>query len=445
MTVSIDNLPDIPSDLISEVKDFLRLDHDQDDAAISDLLASAVLPAALARNLAETGIWSDYQDRTTLRFHMATGAELAKPGTVLTLPDQQGNWRVRDWEFKGGAIELRLSRLTGASPAVDGSTDSGRSVSESDMQAGTTRAELVDLPFAIDAPLQMSESPRLYAAASGEAGWRNAQVYSADGAGGAGQWVTRIAAPATMGTVTGVLGDASPLLFDRQNEIEVTLHNSAMLLNHADQEQLLAGRNMAVIGSEILQFGSAVSLDGTRYRLSYLLRGLGGSEAKMTSHVAGESFVLVDTSLAAIDPRYYALFQPVSMAFAGRDDDVPVIASRPSAGRALSPWSPVHPQLSVDSAGGMLVQWTRRSRSGLLWLDGVEVPLAEDQELYIVSVTPDGGTVAGTSAQTSLPEWLIFQSDLEQYRDSGAASLAIEVRQIGRYGWSDPLTIDIPL
>ncbi|MEM8917678.1 MAG: hypothetical protein AAGE37_02360 [Pseudomonadota bacterium] len=43
MTVSIDMLPDIPSDLISDVKDFLRLDHDQDDAALSDLVVSAVL------------------------------------------------------------------------------------------------------------------------------------------------------------------------------------------------------------------------------------------------------------------------------------------------------------------------------------------------------------------------------------------------------------------
>ena len=43
MTVSIDVLPDIPPDLIADVKAFLRLTHDQDDAALSEMLRSGVL------------------------------------------------------------------------------------------------------------------------------------------------------------------------------------------------------------------------------------------------------------------------------------------------------------------------------------------------------------------------------------------------------------------
>ncbi|MEM8917667.1 MAG: phage tail protein [Pseudomonadota bacterium] len=402
----------------------------------------ASLSASLARSLAETAIWSDYQDRTTLQLHIATGAELAKPGTLLTLPDQQGNWRVRDWEFKGGAIELQLSRHIGGSAIAADTADGGRAVSEADLLAGETRAELVDLPFAIGSPELISDEPRLYAAAAGETGWRNAQVYSADGTG---QWVTRIAAPAIIGQVNGILNDANPLLIDRQNEIDVTLHNSAMLLSPADQDQLLAGQNMAVVGSEILQFGMAEPLGGNQYRLSHLLRGLGGSEAAMTDHADGEAFVLIDDSLAAIDARFYPLFQPVSMAFAGRDDDEPVIASLPSAGRALTPWSPVHPQWSIEASGELLVSWTRRSRSGLLWLDGVEVPLGEDEELYDVSIMADNVGIADFSAQTSSPEWLIDSAKLQQYRDFGTVNLLIEVRQTGRYAWSDPLTMEVPI
>ncbi|SIN59619.1 Putative phage tail protein [Parasphingorhabdus marina DSM 22363] len=406
----------------------------------------ASLPAVLARSLAETAIWSAYQDRTTMRIHLAVGAGLAKPGTVLTLPDGQGNWRVRDWEFKGGAIELHLSRQVIGSPVAEGSTDSGRSVSEPDLAAGITQAELVDLPFALEAPQQMSEEPRLYAAASGDAGWRNAQVYASEGAGGGtGQWVTRISAPATMGVVNGILGNANPMQIDRRNSIVVTLHNSTMALGNADDEQLLAGRNMAAIGKEILQFGSAMPLDETRYRLSRLLRGLGGSEAELAGHVDGEAFVLVDSRLAAIEPQFFPLFQPVSMAFVGRDDEDPVIASLSSAGRALRPWSPVHPRWFSDSAGGLQVGWTRRSRSGLPWLDGVEVPLGEDAERYNILITPDNEPAAAFSAETSLAEWQLSSAEVQLYRSSGAIRLTLDIRQIGRYGWSDPLTIDIPL
>ncbi|MEL6875766.1 MAG: hypothetical protein AAGM33_09845 [Pseudomonadota bacterium] len=121
-----------------------------------------------------------------------------------------------------------------------------------------------------------------------------------------------------------------------------------------------------------------------------------------------------------------------------------MIATLPSAGRALTPWSPVHPQWS-EPAGGLLVSWTRRSRSGLLWLDGVEVPLGEEEELYDISIATDNDGIADFSAETSTLEWLIDADKLLQYRDSGAANLLIEVRQTGRYGWSDPLTMEIPI
>lgn len=95
MTVSIDNLPDIPSDLISEVKDFLRLDHDQDDAAISDLLVSAVLlcenftrQLLIARTVTEIlpvrNIW---QRLSQLPVQViGTAEDLASDGTATDLP-----------------------------------------------------------------------------------------------------------------------------------------------------------------------------------------------------------------------------------------------------------------------------------------------------------------------------------------------------------------------
>lgn len=43
MSIPIDDLPDIPADLVDEIKAFLRLDHDEDDLAIAKMVASASL------------------------------------------------------------------------------------------------------------------------------------------------------------------------------------------------------------------------------------------------------------------------------------------------------------------------------------------------------------------------------------------------------------------
>ncbi|MEO9470350.1 hypothetical protein [Parasphingorhabdus sp.] len=43
MSIPIDDLPDIPADLIDEIKAFLRLDHDEDDPAIAEMAGSASL------------------------------------------------------------------------------------------------------------------------------------------------------------------------------------------------------------------------------------------------------------------------------------------------------------------------------------------------------------------------------------------------------------------
>ncbi len=74
-----------------------------------------------------------------------------------------------------------------------------------------------------------------------------------------------------------------------------------------DDEELLAGANVAAVGSsatgwEIIQFGAAELIGVRTFRLSRLLRGQSGSEPEMRQErLPGERFVLLNT--AVVQPR----------------------------------------------------------------------------------------------------------------------------------------------
>ena len=112
-----------------------------------------------------------------------------------------------------------------------------------------------------------------------------------------------------------------------------------------------------------------------------------------------------------------------------------VTASLSSPGRALLPLPPVHLKAVAGVDGGIDLDWIRQSREGWAWLDGVEVPLGEDSELYRVTITgaPSGTVIAFEVTTTQLR---IEATQLAGLRAAGDAHLHIAVSQVGRFGVS---------
>ncbi|HEY9092186.1 phage tail protein [Parasphingorhabdus sp.] len=396
----------------------------------------AVISAAQAKNIAQAKLWTLYQERSSARLHVCRSAMPVKPGALVQWDDGGDIWRVRNWEMSRGSIGLMLSKAGSVLPDAGGETDNGRPVRELDALAGTTRLSLVDLPFALGAPTEVSDSARLYAAAAGEAGWRNAQLFVTQAGGGTSDFIGQIAAPGTIGTVPFALGNSGAHIIDRQNELVVQMHNGNMTLHDADHAQLLAGENLAAIGREILQFGSAVPIGDNRYVLSRFLRGLAGTEAEMGGHGEGEDFVLLKGGeVTEIDARHYTPFQPVTLSALGRGDALPVSRSVDEPGRALKPWSPVHPRTLLHPNGDLEIGWTRRSRAGLLWPDHVDISLAEESEKYRVLI--DGQLVA----EPAEPVLVLSAAAVQVYRDLGMSDLPVAIHQVGRHNISDPLHV----
>jgi hypothetical protein len=81
-------------------------------------------------------------------------------------------------------------------------------------------------------------------------------------------------------------------------------------------------------------------------------------------------------------------------------------------------------------AGSAIVRWVRRSRAGWRWIDGADVPLAEEAERYLVTVTAGDGSV--TSEERAMP-WVVVP------RGS-----IVTVRQRGTLGQSRAAAIAVP-
>ncbi|MFK7842119.1 MAG: phage tail protein, partial [Sphingorhabdus sp.] len=337
-------------------------------------------PAAMAANamrtIATTGLWSEYDERSALQIAVRLQGVSLRPAMLLEFTSFEGLWRIRECEIGSGFVQLSLTRVRGNDNPSPIESDHGRNVADSDLRAGPTHLLLADLPFAINAQNILSHSAKLYALAAGDKGWRNAQLFASGADGAPTEYFGQIPSPSIIGITSGALAGANPALIDLVNYIDVNLHHPEMTLTHANDAQLLAGRNIALIGQEIIQFSNATPLGLGRFRLSHMIRGLGGTEMEIERHSADEDFVLLDSgSMLDISAMVRTPFVPITLFALGRDDAAPVPATSLSPGRALKPWSPVHPTWRFLAGGDLEIAWTRRSRAGLIWLDQVDVPL----------------------------------------------------------------------
>ncbi|MES2755432.1 MAG: phage tail protein [Pseudomonadota bacterium] len=399
-------------------------------AALASAAAKAVAEGVLAR--AEAG-----RERRTITL-AAGGASAAlnvAPGDRVTITDENGTgepglWRVARWRLAEMVVTLELVRIARASAAAGagaGSASSGRVSGAPDLVHGATTLHAFELPPVDDAVLS---APRLTIAAAGGPGWRQAALLlSSDGGA---RWTAAGTAqvPVTIGTIAVAPGAGSALLVDRAGSMEVELLHPGMTLSDADAVALDAGANLALVGDELVQFGRAAPLSPTRWRLSELWRGRRGTEAAAGTQAPGDRFVLIEAAaLITVELPLAVLGGSVEVLASGvGDGDGPAVADAVFAGASVRPPAPVALRWKDDGAGGATLRWTRRSRAGWRWLDGGDVPLGEESELYRVTIGARVATVAVAEAGITAAE-----------RAGGPVS--VSVSQLGTFGESPPATL----
>jgi hypothetical protein len=224
-----------------------------------------------------------------------------------------------------------------------------------------------------------------------------------------------------MGRTEGVLAAAAADLIDEQNMITVALVDDDQWLTSCDDDGLAGSENLAVIGTELVQFGLALPLGGGRFRLSRLLRGRFGTEWACAEHSTEELFCLLKpgTFQPVVMPNW-SIGATLSAAARGGS-----AASITFVAESLRPPAPVKLEAALQANGDLVVSSIRRSRQGFAWIDGVDAPLGEASEQYRVTLTR---SAAAAEFLTTQPTLTVAGTDLAAL---GGGPLAIDVCQVG--------------
>jgi hypothetical protein len=401
-----------------------REDRVEMPAAIDANTAKTMAEAVLSR--AEAG-----RERRTVT--LGWDALAVVPGACVTIMGVAGIWRVTGWALEHMVLALECVRLAAGTLPRSGSA--GRVLSAPDIATGTTvLAAFEGLPF----DETVLAGPRVTIVAGGtQPGWRRAALlYSSDGGA---RWSSAGATgvPGVIGRIVTPPGFGAASIVDRATAFEVELAHEGMALQEADTNALDVGANMALVGEEMLQFGTAAQLTATRWRLSGLLRGRRGTEAAIGTQRTGDRFALIEAdSAVSLDLPVAALGTEVRIMASGPGDvEGPVEVTLRLGGASVLPLSPTHVTWRELGDGDVAVQWIRRSRAGLRWIDGVDAPLGEEREAYRITLLyPDGRTDAIDATATTIT----------LSRASRISGVELAVRQVGAHGESSPARIAIP-
>ncbi len=220
-----------------------------------------------------------------------------------------------------------------------------------------------------------------------------------------------------------------------------------------DEARMFAGRNAAALRGpdgawEIIAFSGAELVADGVYRLSGLLRGLGGQSGLATRTLAaGAPFVLLDEAVTPLTSSLADLGAPVRWRVgpANRDysDPACVEFTATATDLALKPWAPVAPA-ARRASDGVEITFIRRGRVDSDAWAPLDIPLGEEREAYEIDILR-GGAVArtiSTSAQAAL------YANADEHSDFGAVQTALDLRiyQIGAtVGRGFPLVATTPV
>jgi hypothetical protein len=251
------------------------------------------------------------------------------------------------------------------------------------------------------------------------------------GTGGSYAFERSITRCAIIGETLDILSPGPVARMDRGTAFRVKVRGGA--LASVSELQMLAGVNVgALCGAdgawEIFAFASAELVADGVYRLSTLLRGLGG-ETHLAGRLlpAGAVFVLLDSAVTPLVAGVSRVGAQNSWRVGPADRDYAdaacVAFDTVSSSKALTPYAParVRGKRGVEGVTFSILRRGRRDADG--W-DLIEIPLGEDSEAYDLEILRNG-VVVRTLASTTAS--LLYSASLEA-SDFGAAQAAFDVR-----------------
>ena len=407
-----------------------------------DVELPMALEATEARRIAERLMASAWIERDGVEFALRPGFLRLDPTDLLRVAAPGGaEIAVRLTQIETGADwELRVKgvRHIGSAYLSDAIGATGSGVQTSGVLGDVPSKWVVpQVPLLRDRHDTGGVASRqyLFAAPRVAGPWTGLSLFrSRDGA----DWdiPARAGDPALIGVLRAALGPPrSVWTWDEVNTLELRLRDPDGQLETVSDLQLLNGRNAALVvdadgGAELIQFRDVTPLGNDLYRLSTLLRGRRGSEARL-AHAAGAVIVVLEDEGALFTEPLGLVGQQLRYRGVGRGEafDEADTVTQTLRGTDLKPYAPA--QVSgAWTAAGITLSWRRRTRIGGDWRDGTgTVPLAEAAEAYEVDILDSAGDVVRV-LEAPTPQVLYAAADAQADFGSVPATLTLRVHQI---------------
>lgn len=406
--------------------------QEADGGVVETIALPIVLDAERARGWAEARLRKAWRERRTIRLALPPSFLGLRPGALLRLGEDCRKWRVRGVEVERLVVHVDAVAHDAAMEPEQLPSDAGRDLEAADRVAMPTRVMIVEPPD-FDGS---GTAVMLIGAADASPGWRAVPLDITMGGRDLSQGSS--SREAIIGTCTTALEAGSADLVDRTSSMVVELADPSNLPLSIDEAALLRGGNLAMVGEELLQFATVEVLGDGRVRLSTFLRGRRGSDWAIGGHGSGEPFMMIEAgaqvAIPVADERIGARLE---VAPGGLADDAVEASFAIVAGRAAVPPAPVHPRHSWEN-GTLVLEWTRRSRDGFAWRDGVDAPLGEANEAYRIELLGPAASIVRDVAVTAL------EIGAEEWASLGPGPWTARCAMIGDRAVSRPLewTID---
>jgi hypothetical protein len=294
--------------------------------------------------------------------------------------------------FAGGFIGGTVSDpINGQIPGGGGG---GQPPQNPPSTAADTALVLIDGPWISEADPATSIHAALYPGSTGS--WPGASLYKSVDVG------TTYASVATLSSasIVGTVATATPTFLggnvvDEGNVITVVLASGT--LSSTTEAGIQNGLNLFALGTvatgwEFVQFRTATLTATNTYQLTGLLRGRYGTEWMMPLHAADEIFVLISSTVrvdgSTAEIGLSRKWKPVTY---GASLASATVTDFTNTGVALKPRAPVNIGGGRDASGNVTLNWTPRRRGSGGWPDGVDLPLTETPEAYVVHIYTTSG------------------------------------------------------
>jgi hypothetical protein len=258
--------------------------------------------------------------------------------------------------------------------------------------------------------------------------WRSADAVSYDP-------VLTLDAPARIGKLLGDCPAGRLWVWDESCSLTIELQGG-VLTSPGDLNGLSGSPALAIEGAdgtwEVISFARAELVGPKQWRLSRLLRGLGGSELAAQRFVAaGARCVVLDRAVKPLRQGLSALGEVwhwrVAASHLDYSDTMAVALDSTVSGAALIPLSPVG-LTTKRTPQGIVLNWIRRARSDADGWGVSDIPMDEDVEAYQVSIIKQGQTIRQMMVSTTS----CLYAATDEWADFGQAQsrLWVSIRQI---------------